>query len=123
MREDPFGYKPKNELIKNKKQNNENSININNFSNISSSSIPKKLPFYLPTKPFVFMNKKIDIISNANNNSKKQFIMNHNLPKYSHKKNNENISLLEKIKDNSNIINEKEKKLKHQIIYLKIIKN
>jgi len=120
---DSFGYKPKNELIKNKKQNNENSININNFSNNVTSSIPKKLPFSLATKPFVFMNKKIDINSNTNNNNKKQFTMNHNLPKYSHKKNNENVSLLEKIKDkvykenqesqkNSNSIKEKEKNIK-----------
>ena len=49
--------------------------------------------------------------------------MNHNLPKYSHKKNNENISLLEKIRDkvykenkesqqNSNSIKEKIKDVK-----------
>ena len=123
MREDSFGYKPKNELIKNKKQNNENAININNFSNNLSSSIPKKFPFSLSAKPIVFMNKKIDINSNTNNNNKKQFIMNHNLPKYSHKKNNENISLLEKIKDkvykenqesqkNTNSIKEKGKNIK-----------
>ena len=110
MREDSFGYKPKNELIKNKKQNNENAININNFSNNLSSSIPKKFPFSLSAKPIVFMNKKIDINSNTNNNNKKQFIMNHNLPKYSHKKNNENISLLEKIKDKVYKENQKTKK-------------
>ena len=74
------------------------------------STMPKKLPFSLQSKPFVFMNKKFDlnnknnIYNNGNNNNNsnnnnKQYIMNHNLPKYSQKKNNENISLLEKIKD------------------------
>ena len=47
------------------------------------------------------MNKKNGINSNTNNNNKTQYsIMNHNLSKYCHKKNNENISLLDKIKDN-----------------------
>ena len=69
------------------------------------------------------MNKKYEINSNQNNNNnKKEYNMNHNLIKYSHKKNNENLSLLEKIKDkvykenkesqknsNSNNIKEKEK--------------
>ena len=67
------------------------------------------------------MNKKNGINSNTNNNNKTQYsIMNHNLSKYCHKKNNENISLLDKIKDkvykenqesqkNANNIKEKEK--------------
>ena len=74
------------------------------------STMPKKLPFSLQSKPFVFMNKKFDLNNknniynnnnnnNNSNNNNKQYIMNHNLPKYSQKKNNENISLLEKIKD------------------------
>ena len=68
-------------------------------------SIPKKLPFSLQSKPFVFMNKKIDINSNNNNNNNifnnnsKQYITNHNLSKFSQKKNSNNIPLLEKIKD------------------------
>ena len=50
------------------------------------------------------MNKKINMSSNNNNlnniyNNNQQYIMNHNLPKYTQKKNNENVSLLEKIKD------------------------
>ena len=67
-------------------------------------SIPKKLPFSLQSKPFVFMNKKIDINSNNNNNNtlfnnnSKQYITNHNLSKFSQKKNSNNIPLLEKIK-------------------------
>ena len=95
-------------IIKNKKPNVEN-VNNNFGSNLSSSmavsSIPKKLPFSLQSKPFILMNKKNDINSNTNSNnnnnynSNKQYIMNHNLPKYSQKKNNENISLFEKIKD------------------------
>ena len=46
------------------------------------------------------MNKKNDNNSNTNDNNynnNKQYIMNHKLPKYSQKKNNENISLLEKV--------------------------
>ena len=68
-------------------------------------SIPKKLPFSLQSKPFVFMNKKIDINSNNNKNNNiintnnKQYIMNHNLSKFPQKKNSNNIPLLEKIKD------------------------
>ena len=94
-------------IIKNKKPNVEN-VNNNFGNNLSSSmavsSIPKKLPFSLQSKPFILMNKKNDINSNTNSNnnnynSNKQYIMNHNLPKYSQKKNNENISLFEKIKD------------------------
>ena len=72
---------------------------------MSIPSIPKKLPFSLQSKPFVFMNKKIDLNSNTNNNNNtfsnnnKQYIVNHNLPKFSQKKNKNNIPLLEKIKD------------------------
>ena len=69
-------------------------------SSISVSSIPKKLTFSLHSKPFVLMNKKNDNNSNTNDNNynnNKQYIMNHKLPKYSQKKNNENISLLEKV--------------------------
>ena len=50
------------------------------------------------------MNKKINTNSNTtnnlynNNNNNKNYIINHNLQKYSQKKNNDNISLLEKIK-------------------------
>ena len=48
------------------------------------------------------MNKKINTNTNTNNNiynnNNKNYIINHNLQKYSQKKNNDNISLLEKIK-------------------------
>ena len=72
------------------------------------SSIPKKLPFSLQPKPFGLINKKINMnTGNTNpnnnyNNNNQQYIMSHNLPKYSQKKNNENISLLDKIKDKVN---------------------
>ena len=99
----------------------------------------KKLPFSLQSKPFGLMNKKININSNNKNNSNiynndKQYIMNHNLPKYSKKKNNENISLLDKIKDkinkekidsqnNSKNVKEKEKDCNLPINDKKINKN
>ena len=73
------------------------------------SSIPKKLPFSLQPKPFGLINKKINMNTsstnpnnNYNNNNNHQNIMSHNLPKYYQKKNNENISLLDKIKDKVN---------------------
>lgn len=72
------------------------------------SSIPKKLPFSLQPKPFGLINKKININTSSTNpnnnynNNNQQYIMSHNLPKYSQKKNNENISLLDKIKDKVN---------------------
>ena len=80
---------------------------------MTMSSNTKKLPFSLQSKPFGLINKKINNNSinnninnsNSSNNSNLQYIMNHNLPKYSQKKNNENISLLDKIKDK--IIKEK----------------
>ena len=65
------------------------------------SSIHKKVPFSLQSKPYIFKNKKSNTNSNNNNifnNNNKSSIINHNLPKYPQKKNNENISLLEKIK-------------------------
>jgi hypothetical protein len=105
-------------------------------------SIPKKLPFSLQSKPFVFMNKKIDINSNNNNNNNifnansKQYITNHNLSKFSQKKNSNNIPLLEKIKDKvykenkesmklSKNINEsvKEKKIINESNMANILKN
>ena len=105
-------------------------------------SIPKKLPFSLQSKPFVFMNKKIDINSNNNNNNNifnannKQYITNHNLSKFSQKKNSNNIPLLEKIKDKvykenkesmklSKNINEsvKEKKIINENNMANILKN
>lgn len=69
-----------------------------------NSSASKKLSFSIQSKPFGLMNKKINMSSNNNNlnniyNNNQQYIMNHNLPKYSQKKSNENITLLEKIKD------------------------
>ena len=55
------------------------------------------------------MNKKVNNINSNNNNrnnnlnnNNRQYIMNHNLPKYSQKKNNENVSLLDKIKNKVN---------------------
>ncbi len=72
------------------------------------SSIPKKLPFSLQPKPLGLINKKINMNTSNNNpnnnynNNNQQYIMSHNLPKYSQKKNNENISLLDKIKDKVN---------------------
>ena len=105
-------------------------------------SIPKKLPFSLQSKPFVFMNKKIDINSNNSNNNNifnannKQYITNHNLSKFSQKKNSNNIPLLEKIKDKvykenkesmklSKNINEsvKEKKIINENNMANILKN
>ena len=105
-------------------------------------SIPKKLPFSLQSKPFVFMNKKIDINSNNSNNNNifnannKQYITNHNLSKFSQKKNSNNIPLLEKIKDKvykenkesmklSKNINEsiKEKKIINESNMANILKN
>ena len=124
VREDSFGYRPKYILNKNKKQNTDNNYNANNnngnnlSSSMAMSSNHKKLPFSLQSKPFGLINKKINnnqtntnnsnIYNNSNNNSNntKQYIMNHNLPKFIQKKNNENISLLDKIKDKIN----KEKK-------------
>ena len=81
------------------------------------SSNTKKLPFSLPSKPFGLINKKINNSSIANNinnsnNSNQQYIMNHILPKYSQKKNNENISLLDKIKDKINKEKNENKNLK-----------
>ena len=81
------------------------------------SSNTKKLPFSLPSKPFGLINKKINNNSIANNinnsnNSNQQYIMNHMLPKYSQKKNNENISLLDKIKDKINKEKNENKNLK-----------
>ena len=69
-----------------------------------NSSASKKLSFSIQSKPFGLMNKKINMSSNNNNlnniyNNNQQYIMNHNLPKFSQKKSNENITLLEKIKD------------------------
>ena len=64
---------------------------------MNASSIPKKLPFSLQSKPYIFMNKKINTNTNNNNiynNNNQNYIINHNLPKYSQKKNNDNISLL-----------------------------
>ena len=90
----------------------------------------------------MFMNKKIDLNSNNINNSNvlsnnnKQYIINHNLSKFSQKKNNSNIPLLEKIKDkvykenkdslkNSKNINEglKEKKKKLENNMTNILKS
>ena len=75
------------------------------------SSNTKKLPFSLQSKPFGLINKKNNsnntkvnvgnsTTSNKNyNNSKQQYILNHNLPNYSQKKNSTNLSLLYKMKD------------------------
>ena len=67
------------------------------------------MPFPLQSKPFGLMNKKVNNINSNNNNrnnnlnnNNRQYIMNHNLPKYSQKKNNENVSLLDKIKNKVN---------------------
>ena len=53
---------------------------------MNASSIPKKLPFSLQSKPYVFMNKKINNNTNNNNNNiynnnNKNYFINHNLPK------------------------------------------
>jgi hypothetical protein len=90
------------------------------------SSVPKKLPFSLQSKPYGFMNKKIDINSNSNANNNiynNKHIINQNFQKYSQKKNNENVSLYERIKDKLNKekiensinikINQKEEKSKN----------
>jgi hypothetical protein len=88
------------------------------------------------------MNKKIDINSNNSNNNNifnannKQYITNHNLSKFSQKKNSNNIPLLEKIKDKvykenkesmklSKNINEsvKEKKIINENNMANILKN
>ena len=114
-KEDSFGYKPKNDLnkknekiIKNNNKNNENPFSNFENNNLSSSmnisSIPKKLPFSLQSKPYGFMNKKINMKSNVNMNNNiynnnRQFTINHNLSKYAQKKNKENVSLFDKIKD------------------------
>ena len=104
VREDSFGYRPKYILNKNKKQNTDNNYNANNnngnnlSSSMAMSSNHKKLPFSLQSKPFGLINKKINnnqtntnnsnIYNNSNNNSNntKQYIMNHNLPKFIQKK-------------------------------------
>ena len=101
--------------------NSNNTCRNNNNNNLSpGTNIPKKLPFSLQTKAYGFMNKKINMNPGVNNNNiinniynNKQFMMNHNLSKYTSKKNNENLSLLDKIKDKVNIelkTNSKKKK-------------
>jgi hypothetical protein len=77
---------------------NVNKMQSTDYSNFYSgvygsanSSAPKKLSFSIQSKPFGLMNKKINMSSNNNNlnniyNNNQQYIMNHNLPKYSQKK-------------------------------------
>ena len=65
----------------------------------------------MQTKPFGLINRKNNSNQNNNNNSSniynnnnsnKLYIMNHNLQKFPQRKNNDNITLLDKIKDKIN---------------------
>ena len=126
-KEEFFGFKPKYFLNKNKKQNIDNNNNNKNYGNnlSSSTSIPsktKKLPFSLQYKPFGLINRKINTNQNNNNNTNiynnnnnRQNIVNHNLPKFTQRKNNDNISLLDKIKDKINKENKENKESKNNI--------
>ncbi len=67
-------------------------------------------------KPFGLINRKINTNQNNNNNTNiynnnnnRQNIVNHNLPKFTQRKNNDNISLLDKIKDKINKENKESK--------------
>ena len=80
-------------------------------NSVDITSIHKKFQSSFQYKPLGIINKKLSSNSNNNNNLSSQniekvnpnqnFFVNHNLPKFGNK-NNQNITLLDKIKKNIN---------------------